>query len=572
MSVYGPYCSTWVSERTVRSHRQNADQKFGGGRSRYLNDEQECYLLSLFNLLPEYGFKTAADVALTISNEYFKSIGLSFIPGRKCLRSFVNHHKTDIKWKKEEKLEKIRAAKFAEETRKSWFSLLNKTLIKLDLMDKPGQIFNCDKTGFSDKTQRMFINKKYCLSLSIFLGTRHVFEKDGGGGKQYTTALIAISAAGQAISPFIVYTGKTLMNTWCRGTIVCLILPPHCTHGLQPIDVVLFNNVKTDWLTIIRNDIKDGNKSIKNSDIPRLMKQLYIEKQSFSTTRIVSSFSRAGIWPFNEHAMMNKVVAPAFSSPSTSTISKTPPPTNILIPRTNSSVVHSSSTTSSSSPKLITVSNVESMDVTLSSDVMMVDGISKRQQQVSFDIQLIKPIEPTFIDAHEIPSSTESTYTVLNTIDFNAAMFEPEREPEPTTQHINQTYSIMLKERNEQTKNPAVQPIDAVREVLVGSLEKQQKHQTTTTTTNFRASRLNNTTGVNITNEDFIRMIQEKASSKTKKTTAKKKTTSIARPTRATTRKKIIIIGVDSDQENDAYMDYESSVRHPGRLIRHRIR
>ncbi|CAF1470554.1 unnamed protein product, partial [Rotaria magnacalcarata] len=439
MSVYEPYCSTWVSERTVRSHRQNADQKFGGGRSRYLNDEQECYLLSLFNLLPEYGFKTAADVALTISNEYFKSIGLSFIPGRKCLRSFVNHHKTDIKWKKEEKLEKIRAAKFAEETRKSWFSLLNKTLIKLDLMDKPGQIFNCDKTGFSDKTQRMFINKKYCLSLSIFLG----------------------------------------------------------------------------------------------------------------------------IWPFNEHAMMNKVVAPAFSSPSTSTISKTPPPTNILIPRTNSSVVHSSSTTSSSSPKLITVSNVESMDVTLSSDVMMVDGISKRQQQVSFDIQLIKPIEPTFIDAHEIPSSTESTYTVLNTIDFNAAMFEPEREPEPTTQHINQTYSIMLKERNEQTKNPAVQPIDAVREVLVGSLEKQQKHQTTTTTTNFRASRLNNTTGVNITNEDFIRMIQEKASSKTKKTTAKKKTTSIARPTRATTRKKIIIIGVDSDQENDAYMDYESSVRHP---------
>ncbi|CAF4184760.1 unnamed protein product [Rotaria magnacalcarata] len=397
-------------------------------------------------------------------------------------------------------------------------------------------------------------------------------QKDGGGGKQYTTALIAISAAGQAISPFIVYTGKTLMNTWCRGTIVCLILPPHCTHGLQPIDVVLFNNVKTDWLTIIRNDIKDGNKSIKNSDIPRLMKQLYIEKQSFSTTRIVSSFSRAGIWPFNEHAMMNKVVAPAFSSPSTSTISKTPPPTNILIPRTNSSVVHSSSTTSSSSPKLITVSNVESMDVTLSSDVMMVDGISKRQQQVSFDIQLIKPIEPTFIDAHEIPSSTESTYTVLNTIDFNAAMFEPEREPEPTTQHINQTSSIMLKERNEQTKNPAVQPIDAVREVLVGSLEKQQKHQTTTTTTNFRASRLNNTTGVNITNEDFIRMIQEKASSKTKKTTAKKKTTSIARPTRATTRKKIIIIGVDSDQENDAYMDYESSVRHPGRLIRHRIR
>ncbi|CAF4802654.1 unnamed protein product, partial [Rotaria sp. Silwood2] len=47
--------------------------------------------------------------------------------------------------------------------------------------------------------------------------TRHVFEKDGGSGKQHTTALIAISAAGQVISPFIVYAGKTLMNVWCKG-------------------------------------------------------------------------------------------------------------------------------------------------------------------------------------------------------------------------------------------------------------------------------------------------------------------------------------------------------------------
>jgi hypothetical protein len=170
--------------------------------------------------------------------------------------------------------------------------------------------------------------------------TRHVFEKHGGGGKQYTITLIAISAADQVISPFIVYAGKTLMNTWCRdgpeGTrcgvtkkvskhhlfrflicsylkqgwidscsfeywlremfipatvhlnrplllimdghnahvnlhiiqlmnqnkIVCLILPLHCTHSLQPIDVVLFNNVKTDWSNIVRNYFKDRNKSI----------------------------------------------------------------------------------------------------------------------------------------------------------------------------------------------------------------------------------------------------------------------------------------------------------------------
>ncbi|CAF4710170.1 unnamed protein product [Rotaria socialis] len=198
-----------VPERTIRAHRQKPDQKIGGGRPRYLNDEQEDYLVSLFKLLPEFGFTITANVALKLSNEYFKSIGLSFVPRRKWLKLFIKRHRTEVKWKKEEKMEKIRAQKFTEQTRKSWFSLLKSTLIKLDLMDKPAQIFNCDETGFSDKTKRQHV--------IVTSTTRHVFEKDGGGGKHHTTALIAINAAGQVISPFIVYAGKTLMNVWCKG-------------------------------------------------------------------------------------------------------------------------------------------------------------------------------------------------------------------------------------------------------------------------------------------------------------------------------------------------------------------
>jgi DDE superfamily endonuclease len=85
-----------------------------------------------------------------------------------------------------------------------------------------------------------------------------------------------------------------IIQLMIQNKIVCLILPPHCTHGLQPIDVVLFNNVKTDWSDIVRNFFKDGNKSIKNADVPRLMYQLFIQKQSFSSARIVLSFARAG--------------------------------------------------------------------------------------------------------------------------------------------------------------------------------------------------------------------------------------------------------------------------------------
>ncbi|CAF2966666.1 unnamed protein product [Rotaria sp. Silwood2] len=442
-----------VPKRTRHLHRQNALQKIGGRRYGFLNDEQEDFLVCSFKLLAEYGFTITADISLKISDEYFKSIGLSNKPGCKWLRSFVKRHKTEIKWKKEQKLEQIRAKKFTEETRKSWFGLLASTLIELDLMNKPSQIFNCDETG------------KHIIVTS---STRHVFEKDGDGGKQYTTALIGTSAAGQVISPFIIYAGLHLMNAWCR-------------------------------------DGPDGSR--------------------YAVTKKVTKYC---IWPFSEHAMIDKVVVPAFSSFFTSTIiKKIPPPTNILIPRSSSSVVHSLSTMLSLSESIIK-SNFKSITETLHSVSMVLDDTNEKQQQMLFDIQQIKPIQPISLDDHEISSSSDSTYAVLNTVDFNILLFEPQPDldAKPTTKQINQSLPVQLIEQNKQKQKtkPAVENIHAVGEVLADLLEEQQQYQTTTaSTTTSRASRLNNTTGVNITDDDFIKMIQEKSTSKAKQTTSKRK-------------------------------------------------
>jgi len=85
-----------------------------------------------------------------------------------------------------------------------------------------------------------------------------------------------------------------IVNLLKDNSIICLMLPSHTTHALQPVDIVLFNSVKNDWLKIVKNHLKEGNKSIKNSDFPRLMKKLFVEKKAFCPTRIVSSFSRSG--------------------------------------------------------------------------------------------------------------------------------------------------------------------------------------------------------------------------------------------------------------------------------------
>lgn len=79
-----------------------------------------------------------------------------------------------------------------------------------------------------------------------------------------------------------------------NNQVMCLMLPAHSTHALQPVDIVLFNSIKTDWMNIVKNHLKDGNKAVTNGDFPRLMKKLFVEKRAFSSTRIVSSFARSG--------------------------------------------------------------------------------------------------------------------------------------------------------------------------------------------------------------------------------------------------------------------------------------
>lgn len=85
-----------------------------------------------------------------------------------------------------------------------------------------------------------------------------------------------------------------IINILRSNQIICLMLPSHSTHALQPLDIVVFSSVKNDWSKIVRNHLKDGNKSIKNHQFPHLLKKLFIDKAAFSRTRIVSSFARAG--------------------------------------------------------------------------------------------------------------------------------------------------------------------------------------------------------------------------------------------------------------------------------------
>ena len=70
----------------------------------------------------------------------------------------------------------------------------------------------------------------------------------------------------------------------------------------------------------------------------------------------------------------------------------------------------------------------------------------------------------------------------------------------------------------QQTIKPAIQSIDAVREVLITLLnEHHQRQVIAVSTTTPIGSRLRNTTGINITDEAFTKMMEDKAANKKKR-------------------------------------------------------
>lgn len=210
--------------------------------------------------------------------------------------------------KKETKLENSRRHGFTEDVISGWFQKVKQVLDRENLHFRPNQIWNADESGFSDETlcklcylllieRRFFLGEYVCVRAN----TKHVFEQNGGSGKNFTTVLLCSNAAGEILPPFVIYGAKSVNPLWClngpsnalyrctdsgwiseltfidwfincflvqtknidrplllvmdnhpshinidiielamQNNVIILCLPPHTTHALQPLDVVTF--------------------------------------------------------------------------------------------------------------------------------------------------------------------------------------------------------------------------------------------------------------------------------------------------------------------------------------------
>ena len=91
---------------------------------------------------------------------------------------------------------------------------------------------------------------------------------------------------------YLSHINLKIINLLKQYRIVSLILSPRTTHTLQSLDLLLFNSGKNDWIKIVKNYFKEGNKILRESDFSWLLRKLIVDKLAFSPSRIVSSFER----------------------------------------------------------------------------------------------------------------------------------------------------------------------------------------------------------------------------------------------------------------------------------------
>lgn len=90
--------------------------------------------------------------------------------------------------------------------------------------------------------------------------------------------------------------------------IILLLLPPHTTHRLQPLDVGAFGPLSTAWSRAVRT-LQDNGRTINK--VTFLATYLQARSQALTPRVITSAFGRCGIHPYDPSKITEEEMAPA---------------------------------------------------------------------------------------------------------------------------------------------------------------------------------------------------------------------------------------------------------------------
>ena len=185
----------------------NGPTKGGGGRPPALSVEVQETLAHCLKTLSRSGFALTRDEVLNLVQTYVlrNRIKVPFKngrPGEDWWLKFKADHSLSIR--KPEPLEHSRKAQTNPFIIYGFFDLLEQTIERLGLENNPEQIWNCDETSFChdpSKTKVVAPTNEAC------------HRQTAGSGRENTTVLACVNAAGEKLPPLIIFRGKNIWDS-----------------------------------------------------------------------------------------------------------------------------------------------------------------------------------------------------------------------------------------------------------------------------------------------------------------------------------------------------------------------
>ena len=115
------------------------------------------------------------------------------------------------------------------------------------------------------------------------------------------------------------HVNMAFINACDALRIILLVLPPHSTHRLQPLDVVLFGILSTAYSKEL------DSLQFKSLGLVSMKKRNFLDRfrpawnKAFTQENIQRAFEKPGIWPLNPDLVLNVLTAPLSLLPANDT-------------------------------------------------------------------------------------------------------------------------------------------------------------------------------------------------------------------------------------------------------------
>lgn len=340
-------------------------KKENKGRPTSIPIAEELKLANGLKTLEKWGFGLSRKEVFEVVGKFVRenNIKTNFkdgVPGEDWFLNFKRRHNMSLKIP--QNVEYARKKALDPFIIYGYFDLLEKTLIELQLLDKPHRIWNLDESSLSIDPRKSkvvgAVNKASSRTIS-------------SPGKENTTILLMCNAAGGKAPPLIIFKGKHLWDQWIappnadfpgtvyaasrkgwmesdifknyflktlipalgperpvliaydghsthisldileaaiQNNITILKLPPHSSHLLQPLDLSVFRPFKLKW----DEKLISWQRQHVGQRLPKKMFSQFLCEtwKAIPAEVIKGGFRKGGISPLNKNVIPEEAFSP----------------------------------------------------------------------------------------------------------------------------------------------------------------------------------------------------------------------------------------------------------------------